>query len=152
MNANFENVNITEDLSSGLHSVLYKKIGSVNINEVRISNVFSRFIKDVECADSFTVIDIINCAEAVVKGKEPNENAGNLIYAYDHQEISNKSILKKLLIILTEDSIRFCPCITELRSTFKPSATVFLRLKPNAFWLQSPRRRRSFLKRQKQIR
>ena len=97
MNANFENVNITEDLSSGLHSVLYKKIGSVNVNEVRISNVFSRFIKDVECADSFTVIDIINCAEAVVKGKEPNENAGNLIYAYDHQEIANKSILKKLL-------------------------------------------------------
>ena len=97
MNTNFENINITEDLSFGLHSVLYKKINAVNINEARISNVFSRFIKEVECSDSFTIMDVFNAAEAVVKGKEPDANAGNLIFAYDHQEIKNKGILKKLL-------------------------------------------------------
>ncbi len=97
MNENFANNNISADLSFGLHSVLYKKISAVNINEVRISNVFSRFIKDVECADSFTIMDVLNSAEIIVKGKSPDENAGNLIFAYDHQEIQNKSILKKLL-------------------------------------------------------
>ena len=97
MNTNFENINITEDLSFGLHSVLYKKINAVNINEARISNVFSRFIREVECSDSFTIMDVFNAAEAVVKGKEPDGNAGNLIFAYDHQEIKNKGILKKLL-------------------------------------------------------
>lgn len=97
MNANFDNINIADDLSFGLHSVLYKKIGSVNINELRISNVFSRFIKDVECSDSFTVMDIINCAEAVIKNKEPNENAGNVIYSYDHRAIANKRLANKLL-------------------------------------------------------
>ncbi len=96
MNANYENINIADDLSCGLHSVLYKKIGSVNINELRISSVFSRFIKDIECADSFTVMDIINCAEAVIKDKEPDENASNVIFAYDHRSIANKSLSKKL--------------------------------------------------------
>ncbi len=88
--------NLNNDLSSGLHSVIYKKIGAVNINELRISNVFSRFIKDVECADCFTLMDIINCAEAVIKGKELNENAGNLIYSYEHRSIPNKSLSAKL--------------------------------------------------------
>ncbi len=96
MNTNFENINIDNDLSYGLHSVLYKKVGAVNINEVRISNVFSRFIKYVECSDSFTVMDIINCAEAVIKDKEPNENAGNIIFAYDHRANSNRRLMKKL--------------------------------------------------------
>lgn len=89
--------NLTNDLSAGLHSTLYKRIGSVNINDLRISEVFSRFIKDVECGDCFRVIDIINCAEAVIKGKEPDVNAGNLIYAYDHNFIPNKGLSQKLL-------------------------------------------------------
>ena len=80
MNENY--INLSNDLSYGLHSVLYKKIGVVNINELRISNAFSRFIKEVECKDTFSVIDIINCAEMVVKDKQPDENAGNHIYAY----------------------------------------------------------------------
>ena len=97
MNSNFEYINIADDLSFGLHSILYKKIGSVNINDLRISGAFSRFIKDVECSDTFTVIDVINCAEAVIKNKEPNENAGNVIFAYDHKNIANKGLAKKLL-------------------------------------------------------
>ena len=96
MNINLDNLNIADDLSFGLHSVLYKKIGSVNINEIRISNVFSRFIKEVECSDSFTVMDIINSAEAVIKDRELDVNAGNLIFAYDHRGIANKSLAKKL--------------------------------------------------------
>lgn len=89
--------NIANDLQHGLHSVLYKKITNVSISDVRIKEVFTRFIKDVECGDSFTVIDILNAAESIVKGGEPNENAGNLIYTYEHTPDANKSYGAKML-------------------------------------------------------
>lgn len=89
--------NLSNDFSNGLHSVLYKKINNVTINDSRIAEVFSRFLKEVECGGSFSVMDILTASESVVKGTEPNENAGNLIYCYDHLYIANKSVAAKLL-------------------------------------------------------
>ncbi len=89
--------NLTNDLSNGLHSVLYKKIGNMTITDSRIAEVFSAFLKEVECGKTFRIIDILNTAEAVVKNGEPKENAGNQIYCYDHINIANKSVSSKLL-------------------------------------------------------
>lgn len=89
--------NLTNDLSNGLHSVLYKKIGNMTIADPRIAKVFSGFLKEVECGKTFRIIDILNTAEAVVKNTEPKENAGSQIYCYDHINIPDKSVSSKLL-------------------------------------------------------
>ena len=89
--------NLTLDLTEGLHSVLYKKIGNLTIGDARIANVFSNFLKEVECGKSFRIIDILASAENVVKGGEPKENGGNLVYCYDYINIANKNVANKLL-------------------------------------------------------
>ena len=89
--------NLSEDLMNGLHSVLYKNINNVTINDIRIRDAFTHFLKEVECGGSFRLIDIINASESVIKGCEPNENAGNLIYSYEHGSLGNKGIGAKLL-------------------------------------------------------
>lgn len=89
--------NLTNDLSNGLHSVLYKKISKVAISDSRIAKIFEGFLKDVECGKNFRVIDIISAAESVVKNADINENAGNQIYCYDHIKITDKNVASKLL-------------------------------------------------------
>ena len=89
--------NLTNDLSNGLHSVLYKRINNITIADARIADVFSRFLKEVECGKTFRIIDIISSAESVVKNKEPKENAGAEIYCYDHINIKDKNVSAKLL-------------------------------------------------------
>lgn len=89
--------NLTNDLYYGLHSVLFKRISNITINDKRLADAFSKFVKDVECGKSLSIIEILNAAEAVVKNKEPNENAGNHIYCYDHINIHDKSVSDMLL-------------------------------------------------------
>lgn len=89
--------NLSDDLTEGLHSVLYKNINNVTINDIRIRDAFTHFLKEVECSGSFRLIDIINASESVIKGCEPDENAGNQIYSYDHGTLGNKGVGAKLL-------------------------------------------------------
>lgn len=72
------------DLSQGLHSVLFKRINSVNIRDLRMQNAFSLFLKSAECGKTISIGEIIYSVEAVLKGGEPDENADNLIYCIDY--------------------------------------------------------------------
>ena len=89
--------NLANDLQNGLHSILYLNINNVTINDVRIRDVFTRFLKEVECSGSFRLIDVINAAEWLAKTNKFVENAGNLIYSYDHNLIGDKRICSKFL-------------------------------------------------------
>ena len=75
---------LKDDLSQGLHSVLYKRINSVNIRDARMQNAFSLFLKSAECGKTISVGEIIYSVEAILKGGEPDENADNLIYCIDY--------------------------------------------------------------------
>ncbi len=75
---------LKDDLSQGLHSVLYKRINSVNIRDARMQNAFSLFLKSAECGKTISIGEIIYSVEAVLKGGEPDENADNLIYCIDY--------------------------------------------------------------------
>ncbi len=88
---------ISDDLSNGLHSVLYTPINDVTIRDVRIRDVFSRLIKEVEFGASFSIMDILVSAENCVKNGEPDENSGNLIYAYDTNSITDIKTSAKLM-------------------------------------------------------
>lgn len=88
---------VENDLSTGLHSVLYRPINDVTIRDIRIRDVFTRFLKEIECGDSITVNDILMAAEKCVCGGEPDENAGNYIYTYDANSVSDKKIANKLI-------------------------------------------------------
>jgi hypothetical protein len=88
---------LEQELTSGFRSALFRKINNVSIDEIRLQNSFKRFLRDVECGNSFTVLDIIKAAEWVVKGREPDVNAGNEIYSYDALNIANKRLESKLL-------------------------------------------------------
>lgn len=89
--------NLTNDLSNGLHSVLYKKINNITITDSRIAEVFAHFMKEVECGKTFRIIDVISCAESVVKNGSPKENAPAEIYCYDHLNIKDKNVSSKML-------------------------------------------------------
>ncbi len=88
---------IAKDLSVGAHSLLFKRINSITITEPKIKEAFSRFIKDVECGKSFSISDIICSSESLLKKGEPDENAGNIIFCFDHYITSNKRFSAKLL-------------------------------------------------------
>ena len=75
---------LKDDLSQGFHSVLYKRINSVNIRDARMQNAFSLFLKSAECGKTISVGEIIYSVEAILKGGEPDENADNLIYCIDY--------------------------------------------------------------------
>ena len=109
MNENFQDVinenenvesfeeTIVSDLTQGLHSPLYSKINDITIRDIRIRDTFTRFLKEVECGDSLTVIDILNSAENYVKNGEADVNAGNLIYAYNPNKVKDNKFRAKLL-------------------------------------------------------
>ncbi len=88
---------VTEDLVSGLHSSLYRPINNVTIRDIRVRDAFTRFLKEVECGDSITVMDILVAAENCAKSGEPDVNAGNWIYAYDADAAKDIKLRAKLL-------------------------------------------------------
>lgn len=104
-----ENININEeqdnisfadslryDLTEGLHSVLYKRVGNISINEPNIKNAFEKFVKLVECDSTISVAEILYASEASIAKNKVSENAGNKIYCYNEKDISNKGFLLKL--------------------------------------------------------
>lgn len=88
---------IADDLFNGMHSLLFKRINNLSIRDARIQQAFSRFIKDVECGDSFSLAEILYSSEAVLKKGEPDVNAGNHIYCFDDYRTNNKRLTSKLL-------------------------------------------------------
>lgn len=83
---------LIDGLLNGNSSKLFKRISNVKIDDVCIKQAFKGFLKDVECGREFCVIDIISAAEAVVKKRTPNENAGSHIYGYQQKTICKKRI------------------------------------------------------------
>ena len=88
---------VVSDLTQGLHSPLYCKINDVTIRDIRIRDAFTRFLKEVECGDSITVMDILTSAENYVKNGEADVNAGNLIFAYNPNQVTDNKFRAKLL-------------------------------------------------------
>ncbi len=86
-----------EDITNGLHSVLFKRINNVTINDIRIQTAFRDFTKLVECGESFSIADMISAAEHYVSGKQPDTNAGNGIYIIDNFKTLKKRIWKKVV-------------------------------------------------------
>lgn len=86
-----------DDITKGLHSVLFKRIGNVSINDVRMQDAFRKFTNDVELGESFSIAEMLISAEKLVVGGEPDVNAGNGIYYIDNFGDVNKRLLKKLL-------------------------------------------------------
>ncbi len=88
----------TQDIVSGLYSVLYRRIGDLKITDQRISRAFSMFIDKVEMRSSFSICEILNSAESIVVGGEPNEAAETIIYVADAKHFSkcvkNRKIMK----------------------------------------------------------
>jgi hypothetical protein len=96
-------VAICEDLTRGLHSVLYKRIGNVTINDVRLQNAFKTFTKLVECGESFSVAEMLMAAEKLITGGNPDINAGNCIYVIEDFKKANKRLFKKILASSVEN-------------------------------------------------
>ena len=74
---------IKQDLTEGLHSILFKPISGVTVNESRIGDSFREFISSAEQAASFTVGDIIFGAETVIKGGDPFPADGSGIWCIE---------------------------------------------------------------------
>lgn len=87
---------LCEDLTEGLHSVLYRVISAVNINDGRLQEAFRRFVDNVEVGDAFTVGDVIFSAEKVLKQYSPKANAGDDIFVFD-RVAGNGKLFRKLL-------------------------------------------------------
>lgn len=85
-----------EDITKGLHSMLFKPINDVTIRDLRIRDVFTGFLKQVECGEFITVNDILMSAVKCVASGEPDESAGNVIFAYDANGVKDKKNLAKL--------------------------------------------------------
>ncbi len=86
---------LEEDITGGIHSMLFKPINNVTIRDLRIRDAFTGFLKEVECDAFITVNDILMSAIKCVASGEPDESAGNLIFAYDASRIKDKKIAAK---------------------------------------------------------
>jgi len=88
---------IIEDLTNGLHSPLFCSINDVTIRDVRIRDAFTRFLKEVECGDSITVMDVLDASENCAKSSNVDVNAGNAIYTYNADAVQDSKLRAKLL-------------------------------------------------------
>ena len=95
-------IGLCDDLTNGLHSVLYKRINNVEINDVRIQNAFMNFTKNVECGASFSIAEMLLAAEQLNTGCKIDINAGNGIYIIEDFNNANKKVLKTLLSLSVE--------------------------------------------------
>lgn len=86
---------INKDLGEGLHSVLFKPISGITVNDSAIGEAFREFISSAEQAESFTVGDMIFGAETVIKGCEPEAADGNAVWCID--KTGSGRCAKKLL-------------------------------------------------------
>lgn len=91
--------NFIDSLTDGLYSILYKRISSVVIKDIRILAAFNHFIKHVECSKSFSLAEILRTTENLFLGTRINENAGNKIFMYDSKRVKDKKISEKLMKI-----------------------------------------------------
>lgn len=85
------------DTEAIFSTALYRRITNVTIEEPTIREAFSKFVSDVECGKSFSVIDILGSAEAVVKGKSIKINAGAVVYSFDGDGLGDDRFSKYLL-------------------------------------------------------
>lgn len=85
------------DIETIFSTALYKRISNVTIEEPTIRDAFSRFVSDVECGKTFSVIDMLGSAEAVVKGKSIKINAGAAVYSFDGDSLGDNRFSKFLL-------------------------------------------------------
>lgn len=76
---------------------LYTKISNVTINAPLIKDAFTRFIADVECGKSFSVMDILDSAESVAKQKDAKFFAGDEIYVFDEDLLPKNRFAKRLI-------------------------------------------------------
>ena len=93
MNENIleNNVGELETLLKGeMHSLLYKRIGSIKIADARISKVFMKIAKEIEFDTTFSVAELFLGAEAVISKGKPKSLAGYVIYSYDKFSTNEK--------------------------------------------------------------
>ncbi len=89
---------IYDDLQNGLHSLLFKRINSVNIvSDIRIREAFNYFTKNVECGKDFSIAELLLSAESCVTGGNLDINAGNPICIVDNLDYKNKKLASKVL-------------------------------------------------------
>ena len=86
---------IAKDLTEGLHSILFKPISGVTVNDNLIGEAFREFISSAEQADTFTVGDLIFGAETVIKGGDPAPADGSSVWCLD--KLGKGRYSKKLL-------------------------------------------------------
>ncbi len=89
---------LNNELTTGMYSALYRKINrNIVIEDKRIYDAFAKFSKLFEMGDSFSPIDLLNCAEIIVNGGEPDSNPTNSIYVYNYSKELPKRMGEKLL-------------------------------------------------------
>lgn len=86
-----------DSLSKGIYSILYKRITSVKIKDIRILSAFNHFIKNVDCGKSFSLAELSRTTDSLLSNAKISENAGNKIFMYDPTSISDAKVFEKLL-------------------------------------------------------
>ena len=84
------------DLSKDFHSVLYCPINDVTIRDLRVRDVFTKFLKIAECGKTITIMDILSSADTYIKNGEPDVNSGDAIYTYNAAEVKDNRFKAKL--------------------------------------------------------
>ena len=74
---------LKDAVTSGIYSVLFRRVNDVRITDMRIAKAFENFVGLVDCGSSFTLADMMYSAESVIKGFDVFENAGSEIYCFD---------------------------------------------------------------------
>ena len=69
-----------EDLTNGVHSVLYKRISCLSVNNPIIKEAYNGFKEAAEVGDDFSVYDLIFGVESVIKKYEPKADSESDIY------------------------------------------------------------------------
>ncbi len=84
-------------LTQGVYSILYKRISSVRIRDIRILAAFNHFIKNVDCGKSFSLAEILRITDCLLFSGKINENVGNKIFMYDPKNVKDNKVSDKLL-------------------------------------------------------
>ncbi len=74
-------------------NILFKPIKEVNITDSRIRDAFKLFVSNVEIDGAISVGDIIFSAGDILRKRNLDENAGNMVFCYD-RKTDNKKLLK----------------------------------------------------------
>ena len=85
------------EIEAIIASKLYKRVSNVTINNAAIKEAFSQFVSDVEFGKSFSLMDILDSAETVVKGRDVKCFAGYLICAFDADNLPKNRFAARLI-------------------------------------------------------